>query len=60
MIKKIYILVKLFCNTLAVFPSAKRLKGMRLIHSLEAAICTDINKVIMRIEINNAKREKNL
>ena len=60
MIKTINQSIKSFLNILGIFPNVWKLNTIRNKSSIEAEICADINKTIMRIEKNNAKREKNL
>jgi hypothetical protein len=49
-----------FFNILRIFPKTNKLRIIKDQSKIETKICTDINKVIMRIEKTNEKREKNL
>lgn len=49
-----------FFNILRIFPKTHKLTTIKDHSNIETKICTDINKVIMRIEKTNEKREKNL
>jgi hypothetical protein len=49
-----------FLSILRIFPKTNKLMTAKDQNNIEAKICTDINKVIMRIEKTNEKREKNL
>ena len=60
MVKQINQSLRSFLNIIRIFPNVWKLNIIEYQNSIEKEICTDINKVIMKIEKNNAKREKNL
>ncbi len=60
MVKQINQSIRSFFDILRIFPNVWKLNIIKHKHNIETEICTDINKVIMKIEKNNAKREKNL